>query len=1635
MPPHEFADNLTDSTLPRQTGFRVFSHFGAQDLDILPAFYRHYLGLGVSSFHFVVHGNKGLAAKVKASGQGANVTVAKVYEGPFDEATKCHELTTAIRPFAGEWVLIADSDEFLELPYRDLPTTVRALNAFGLTSLPGQLVDRISPDGSLPEIRADNDPQVMFPNFTRVLYREMAIERPPWLAKFPLFFVFGTTIVKKGHHLPPNGISPLHAPIRAAVHHFKWRAALGRSFELREIEGGNTAMTAVYRRWLEGHDHRLPTDGAVPYSRRALFDESLLRRPNRREISNLVLHARRARLAEAGATAPANPRLDKSVQEIQTRWDLTSAGDPRHLRARSSGLLAPRGHIAFVTFELAGPTRTGGIGTAVAAAAERLAADGHKISVLFCLIDRAQPDQLWLDFWSARGVNIDTLADPANAPFDRRRPRAEIGHEVLNWLRRIEPDIVHFHDCLGFGAIAAAAKRQGLALQNTIIVVDTHGSTGWHKRGNLQRLSVEELYTGHAEIEQFRYADAVASPSAYMLNWLAEHDTPLPERRHVLRNLQGSAARAAAAPLRSDWRPRDIAFFGRIEFRKGIDVFCDAISILAASGRTDFTVTLLGRINPADGAEEYVRKAAESWPVPWHLITSYGTPDALSYLRGARAVAVIPSRVDNAPYTIYECLENGIPFFTSSRGGIPELIAEPDHERVLRANSAEELAAAFADALNAGHAPADPAFEPDEADLQWLAWHGELLKEVRAGRPDVAVESTMPRLKTVLYGDAPARIMRRTSAAARNQNGAGTDLPFADHSANDKDFDDTRAGVETLSELSGGAFMNRAVADSDASLFLFCDASVELDSEAARTFCRAIEGCEADAVVCSNRFQMITEGGSLRTELDKIVIHAPAGPSTLCPIKNVFGAPAFLISKAAFERVGGASEDPQMRGVEHWDLLNRLVQQGGTIASVPVPLATQFISSLDHPLLRPPERVTDRLLAPYVAATPGELKDAVRLLPILVEKDGYVPDTRMRIEGLLVRSGIRKAPESDREIRGLSPEHLRDRLHHMSRMYDGLSLSRVALLRQFLALTRDRLMGRPSRPPWRLQSIRDNSTTTPPIVSNVVKSKTQGAATLYQELDQGHFDYRLVRLNSDTGPWIRGPAIDRKRDFIACVGSARTFGRFANHPYPEILARRLEVQALNFGICGAGPKFFDRPHFLEWLGGARVVVFQVLSGRSASNSLFEYSGGASLFGKRRRDGQSMKFERFLAELMEREDREVVQRVIAETRQDYLDGMIGLLERIKRPKVLLWIGDRDPDAEDDYRSADALLGGFPHLVDRSMLEEMRARCDAFVECRSTNGLPQTLWKAKSSIEGADLDSGTLVNRHYPSPQIHGEVGDLLAEDCRRLSKRRSVRPVADIKSADAAGVQGVKRYVILSTSRSGTTLLNGLLGSHPDVVAGGELFNDPVIENGIIPWPDPTVRRDPELNRLWRREPVALLEHLVNSVEWPSCQAVGFRLMYGQCETHPEIVDHLFANPSYRIIHLKRRNLLRRYLSNNRAMKTNVWWVGADDTKSYEAPSEKIDLLKCVQDFRRVEDYRVRFDDLFRNHEMLDVYYEDVAADPQAEGARVIEFLGLEPADELRITSRKTGTDKLREAIPNYDELKSNLNRWLSFFEE
>ena len=206
----------------------------------------------------------------------------------------------------------------------------------------------------------------------------------------------------------------------------------------------------------------------------------------------------------------------------------------------------------------------------------------------------------------------------------------------------------------------------------------------------------------------------------------------------------------------------------------------------------------------------------------------------------------------------------------------------------------------------------------------------------------------------------------------------------------------------------------------------------------------------------------------------------------------------------------------------------------------------------------------------------------------------------------------------------------------------------------------------------------------------------------YQRFDAPHLDYALWECPFDNAVTLRGPAVDRTRPYVVCLGAAPTFGRFCRDPYPALLAGHLGIQVLNAGVAGAGPSTFLGGGWSAWLDGAEAVVVQVLAARSESNSLYDSLPEQAALGIRRSDGQTMRFEAFLGDLLETADPETVRRIVQETRTNYVDNMIRLLDSIRVPKILLWLSKRPARYDIDVGRLHGILNSHPQLVDEAIL---------------------------------------------------------------------------------------------------------------------------------------------------------------------------------------------------------------------------------------------------------------------------------------------------------------------------------------------
>jgi len=386
--------------------------------------------------------------------------------------------------------------------------------------------------------------------------------------------------------------------------------------------------------------------------------------------------------------------------------------------------------ICIVTSHFAGPAKTAGLGTAYMALGEALAADGHDVTVLYLRGERS--DQFSIDYWvghyRTRNITFVPLGTyteiDSDCPYFLRRP-----YEAYLWLKQHAFDVIHYSDCYGVGYHIARAKRENKDFAATLLCAGTHGSAMWLETLDALYSETEERRAHFfMERQSIAWADIVVSPSQYMLNWLSTQGVPLPPKSYVQQNilpdisLRTSAKSAEARPV------KEIIFFGRMEPRKGLELFCDACDLLTAEEIRDVTVTFLGNSvkTPQGNTSDYVRNRAARWPFAWQILADKGHTEGQHYVQRPGLVAIIPSLGENSPYTVLECLGAGVPFLASHVGGIAELIAAEEIERVCFVPQPSFLAEKIRTALHEGVLPAHPAVDCESNKAAWLAWHRNL---------------------------------------------------------------------------------------------------------------------------------------------------------------------------------------------------------------------------------------------------------------------------------------------------------------------------------------------------------------------------------------------------------------------------------------------------------------------------------------------------------------------------------------------------------------------------------------------------------------------------------------------------------------------------------------------------------------------------------------------------------------------------------------------------------------------------------------------------------------------------------------------------------------------------------------------
>jgi glycosyltransferase involved in cell wall biosynthesis len=341
------------------------------------------------------------------------------------------------------------------------------------------------------------------------------------------------------------------------------------------------------------------------------------------------------------------------------------------------------GSICLVTNDLDHVVRNSGIGTYYSLMAPLLVQAGWRVHVLYLgFADDPKglahaPAKL-----RAQGVSFSLLSDFETPELMRVRTIHACHGEYdpgkgVRILRALEElhrvyhfDLIEFPDWLAFGFRTVQARRTGQCLGSARLCVKLHATSAWQREGNHRwPEGPGDLSLDFRERYAFENADVQMSPSRYMLDYVARQGWkvgdaavayPLPEpvvpaRRH------------------DDQTPTEVVFFGRLEIRKGLDLFLDAIPDLPPG----VDVTFLGRdtvLPSGEMATAYIERRLGDRPFTIH--TDLMRDQAVKYLAAENRLAVIASLAETFGFTVAECAVNGVPFIAARAGGTAEVIPD-----------------------------------------------------------------------------------------------------------------------------------------------------------------------------------------------------------------------------------------------------------------------------------------------------------------------------------------------------------------------------------------------------------------------------------------------------------------------------------------------------------------------------------------------------------------------------------------------------------------------------------------------------------------------------------------------------------------------------------------------------------------------------------------------------------------------------------------------------------------------------------------------------------------------------------------------------------------------------------------------
>lgn len=243
---------------------------------------------------------------------------------------------------------------------------------------------------------------------------------------------------------------------------------------------------------------------------------------------------------------------------------------------------------------------------------------------------------------------------------------------------------------------------------------------------------------------------------------------------------------------------------------------------------------------------------------------------------------------------------------------------------------------------------------------------------------------------------------------------------------------------------------------------------------------------------------------------------------------------------------------------------------------------------------------------------------------------------------------------------------------------------------------------------------------------------------------------------------------------------------------------------------------------------------------------------------------------------------------------------------------------------------------------------------------------------------------------------------------------------------------VTKFIIFGLQRTGTSWIETLLDSHPDIRCFGEIF---YFFHGRFPLrkargrrTELSYRRNVESSRRNRLMHYISKKKLINATldeiySRPGYAAIGFKLMYDQAKQFPAVLEYAH-NYNVKLIHVVRSNVLKTYISLFSAKQRSL----VHTTKKVVVGKINLPTRLLLRKIKKIDYQNIYWEKFFKNCNLdyLKLEYESMLNNSSKNRKELLSFLMVNDKMDLTSNLRKINPNNLEDVISNYNQVRTYL---------